>query len=404
MKLYVYRLLALSCLFSFNVGSIRGEWDSEKLPITLQVGYAVRCADINNDGKKDIVIVDSKRIVWLQNPTWETHEIYATPDAAFDNVCIALHDIDQDGQLDAAIGTDWQFTNSDSGGKIGLLFSPKDPRQPWAYRQIDSEPTTHRMTWADTNGDTKSELFVLPLKGRGTRAPDFMQSGVRVLQYEVPADPRNATWTAKPITEQLHVAHNLDTLDFTRDGKTELVIASFEGLTQLSHNSNGAYDALRIGSGQEGAAPAIGSSEVKLFADRNARSRLAVTIEPWHGDKVVLYTETSQKDETGKPKLWNRKVIDQDLKWGHAVAWGDFNNDSNPEIVAGVRDDQNAQWRCGVRVYHYQANGEWKRELVNPGEVAVEDLVVEDIDGDGKQEIIAVGRATHNAVIYRYRQ
>jgi hypothetical protein len=32
--------------------------------------------------------------------------------------------------------------------------------------------------------------------------------------------------------------------------------------------------------------------------------------------------------------------------------------------------------------------------------VAVEDIAVSDFDGDGKPDIIAVGRATHNAVIY----
>ena len=38
------------------------------------------------------------------------------------------------------------------------------------------------------------------------------------------------------------------------------------------------------------------------------------------------------------------------------------------------------------------------------GQVAVEDLVVADLDNDGSLEIIAVGRATKNAVIYRQKK
>ena len=62
------------------------DWRAETLPVTLQVGYAVRTADLNRDDKLDIVIVDSKRVLWLENPTWKVHEIYSTPEAKFDNV------------------------------------------------------------------------------------------------------------------------------------------------------------------------------------------------------------------------------------------------------------------------------------------------------------------------------
>jgi hypothetical protein len=54
-----------------------------------------------------------------------------------------------------------------------------------------------------------------------------------------------------------------------------------------------------------------------------------------------------------------------------------------------------------VRIYDCQPSGEWTRTLLNPGEVAVEDLAAADLDADGQAEIIAVGRATGNVVIYR---
>jgi hypothetical protein len=94
--------------------------------------------------------------------------------------------------------------------------------------------------------------------------------------------------------------------------------------------------------------------------------------------------------------------LDDQLQWGHAVACANLDDDPEDELVIGVRDNLDAH-RCGVRIYDRQPSGQWQRTLVNPGEVAVEDLIVEDLDGDGRPEIIAVGRATGNVVIYRQR-
>src|SRR6266540_2573845 len=37
----------------------------------LGVGYAVLLVDVNGDGKKDIVVVDTTRVVWYENPSWK---------------------------------------------------------------------------------------------------------------------------------------------------------------------------------------------------------------------------------------------------------------------------------------------------------------------------------------------
>jgi hypothetical protein len=147
----------------------------------------------------------------------------------------------------------------------------------------------------------------------------------------------------------------------------------------------------------------LGASEIRVGKFAGGQ-RFLGTIEPWHGNQVVVYEQPSElSDEQlflGQTPLWTRRVLDRELQWGHAVACVNLDADPEDELVIGVRDDAGSN-RCGVRIYDRQPTGEWLRTLVNPGEVAVEDLVAADLDNDGQAEIIAVGRATGNVVIYR---
>ena len=42
----------------------------------------------------------------------------------------------------------------------------------------------------------------------------------------------------------------------------------------------------------------------------------------------------------------------------------------------------------------------WTKHVVDAGGVATEDLVVADFTGDGRPDILAGGRATHNVKLY----
>src|SRR5262245_38061906 len=88
----------------------------QEIPTRLEVGYAVRILDMNADQRLDIVIVDSKRFLWLENPNWQEHVMFEDKAAKNDNVCFAPYDIDGDGAVDFAVGRDWQPNNATSGG------------------------------------------------------------------------------------------------------------------------------------------------------------------------------------------------------------------------------------------------------------------------------------------------
>ncbi|HEV3256105.1 MAG TPA: VCBS repeat-containing protein, partial [Gemmataceae bacterium] len=58
----------------------------QEIETKLKVGYSVLLVDLNGDGKKDIVVADTQRVVWYENPTWKRRTIIEGKTKP-DNVC-----------------------------------------------------------------------------------------------------------------------------------------------------------------------------------------------------------------------------------------------------------------------------------------------------------------------------
>ncbi len=372
-----------------------------ELPEKLGVGYAVLCVDVDGDGKKDIVVVDTTRVIWFQNPTWKMRTIISGATKP-DNVCIDAYDIDGDGKIDFALGADWKPFNTSAGGTLQWLKRGKTLDDPWTVHPIDTEPTVHRIRFADIDGTGKKALISVPLMGRGSSAKANWIDGspLRVTAYRIPKDPVTDRWMPEVLDESLHVSHNFHPIDRADTKRQDILTASYEGVSLLSQ-ADGKWKRQPIGTGnQDTPKGSRGASEIKQGKLKNGKKFIA-TIEPWHGNQVVVYTEPAAKD-----KMWDRHVIDAELRWGHAVSCADLDGDGNDEIVIGVRDDpakgDKFTERRGVRVYKAldDKGAKWQRQIVDNGGVAVEDLTTVDLDGDGRVDIVAVGRQTKNVRIY----
>lgn len=363
----------------------------QEIATDLGVGYAVLLVDVDGDGKKDIVVVDQTRVVWYQNPTWKRRVIIENQTKP-DNVCIAAYDIDGDGQIDFALGAEWKPFNTKEGGTIQWLKRGKTLDEKWTVYPIGEEPTVHRMRFADIDGSGKPHLVVVPLMGRNsTQKANWMDgSPVRILAFQIPKDATKDRWTPEVLDESLHVVHNFDPWH-----RKAFLTASYEGVS-LFVRLNDKWQRERLGAGnQDNLKSNRGASEVKF-----GRPRFIATIEPWHGHQVVVYTDPGKADKG----LWDRHVIDDNLKWGHAVWTADFDGDGKDELIIGIRDDKSDKpgERRGVRLYKAldDKGTKWARHILDDGGIAVEDLAAADLDGDGKIDIVAVGRQTHNVRIY----
>jgi hypothetical protein len=377
-------------------------FEMKEIDRSLTVGYAVLLVDVDGDKKTDIVVVDTKRVVWYQNPDWNMRTIIKGQTKP-DNVCIAAADIDGDGKLDFALGADWRPFDTKKGGTLQLLKRGKTLDDEWTvYPITDDEPTVHRIRFADLDGSGKPALVVGPLMGRNATKEKNWTDGepVRLSAYCIPKDPTKDRWVSEPIDQNLHVMHNFSPIPALGGKGMDILTASYEGVHRLSRDGD-KWKREHIGAGNQATPNASrGSSEIKMGKLKDGTPFIA-TIEPWHGNEVVVYTPSINKEK----KLWDRHVLDDKLKWGHAVWCADLDGDGSDELIIGVRDDLNDKSgeRCGVRIYKAvdAKAGKWERHLLDEGGVAVEDLAVADLYGDGRLDIVAVGRATKNVRVYR---
>jgi hypothetical protein len=361
-------------------------------PHAGEVVYAVTHADVNGDEKQDIVAVTEDAVYWYENPTWKKHTIIKDQTVK-DNVCIAAHDIDADGKIDFALGAGW--LNGRNQGTIQWLSRKESLDEPWDVHFIGEIPWTHRMRWGDVLMKGRPQLVVSPLN-------KTVGDGVKLTAFEMPS-PSNAKkerWPATVIDESLNRVHNHWIVGEAPRAPIFLFTASEEGIYAIFKNprKNDEFIKGKISDGASGEKPTErGAGEIKVDKDR----KLLATIEPMHGNMAAVYLKQPKQD--GQPASWKRHVLDDTLGRGHAVWLADFDDDGNDEIVIGHSDPGTGEIK-GPGVFVYQADDDtgekWTKHVIDNGGVATEDAFASDLTGDGKQDIVAGGRNTHNVVLY----
>lgn len=351
---------------------------AETLDAKLGIGYGLAITDIDGDGRPDIVLVDAKETVWYRNPDWTKHRMTGAL-TKLDHVCVAARELD--GKPEVAVGAEWNPGDTRNSGAVFTLTAPEDRTKEWSARKQHREPTVHRMHWVKEAGN-RHFLAVLPLHGCDNVNTEG--DGIRFLGYRPEADRE---WPTFLINGDFHLAHNFDPVSWPGTEGEAMLVACKEGV----HLIKGAGDRWTPQS-----MTAKGSGEVRLGKLPDGR-RFITTIEPFHGNEVVINPENPAG-------LWSEKrvVLDDSLNQGHALAAADFLGLGHDQVIAGWREPD-AGGKVGIRLYVPTAadGSAWKlHATVDDNTMACEDFKVADLDADGKPDIIAAGRATKNLVVY----
>ena len=225
-----FALIAVGALVFSNTSSFERpaqEVRATTLDNDFPGGYQVAVADINGDGKPDVLCLGGT-VAWLENATWQKRPI--TADQTRNNIDLAPYDIDGDGRLDLVIASDFTLNDSTHGGTLSWFGRKPDLNQPWTPHPIDSHPTMHRIRWADVDGTGHKVLISAPILGRGAKGPEYDQVAAPLFLYRIPPNPLKDPWPRQVMDESFHVIHGIEIFDFDGDGREEILTASYEGI------------------------------------------------------------------------------------------------------------------------------------------------------------------------------
>jgi FG-GAP-like repeat/FG-GAP repeat len=331
----------------------------------LKGGYQVVVADLNHDGKPDLIALASglTELVWYENPTWQRHTLAAGLSRMIN--CVVVGD-------EIVVASAFANQAKDSIGIVSVLrpdvSSNKDPRQPWTVTEIDRLTTSQRLRTADIDGSGHPVVINAPLTGALAAAPDYRDQ--TPLVYYRPGE-----WKRRVIsTENSGVVHGIFITDWDSSGRDSILTASFTGIHLFQYGKDARWTRSEIAKGDPAPWPKSGSSDIAM--GRLDAARFLAAIEPWHGNQVVIYRRRANQ--------WDRQVIDTTLVDGHTIQAADLNGDGVDEVVAGYRGQ-------GRSVYIYSfAGDQWTKQTLDNGGMGAASCAVADLNGDGRRDIACI--------------
>jgi hypothetical protein len=330
----------------------------------LKGGYQVVAADVNHDGRIDLIAVASGQteLVWYENPSWQRHVIAGNLNhminAAYWNDRIVL-------------SSEFASEAKRSIGIVSVLTPSNDTRQPWKISEIDRLTTSHRLRWADIDGSGKKVLINAPLTGAQAEAPEY-HGHVPLVFY------RPGGWKRETIGDANEgVQHGLFIVDWDGQGRDSILTASFSGIDLYQFEKNGEWKRTEITKGRPAAWPKGGSSDVTV--GKLGKEHYLAAIEPWHGNDVAVYRHTQ--------KGWTRTMIDDSLAQGHTIVTADLDGDGRDEIIAGYRASGGS-----VLIYKADAKGVWSKTILDNA-IPANACAVADLNGDGRPDLACIGGA-----------
>ncbi len=195
-------------------------------------------------------------------------------------------------------------------------------------------------------------------------------------------------WERRTMTDtERGVVHGIGVGSWDHAGRDAVLSASFLGV-HVHEFADGRWTRTHVAAGDPSDWPASGASEAQV--GRLGSERFVATIEPWHGHQVVVYREA----EAGG--AWSRHVLDPTIEDGHTVVVGDLDGDGRDEIVAGER-----RGRQSVYLYRMGA-GEagWSRQVLDDGDMGAGGCAVADLNLDGRPDVVCAGSRTANLKWY----
>jgi len=353
-------------------------------------GETVAIADVNRDGKPDIVAGES----WYEAPRWTKHPLrqidYAN--GYIDNFADIAMDVDGDGWTDVV-----QF--SYFAHNIVWLKNPGKTGGAWKQSEIDNSGPTEFAFNVDLDNDGKANELL----------PEFDRPNIPAAWFEY----RDGHWLKHVVAPQSY-GHGIGVGDMNGDGRDDILTPKGWLEAPVDVRAEGYWKFHPTDWGWKYIPPSgTPTADVKnpagirfgymYLLDINGDGRKDLLTAMAHDYGLAWY-------EQGADGNWTQHVIDSSWSQGHAAQLVDINGDGHLDLVIGKRyfahngNDPGERDPLGLYWYEWRKlpngnaqNGgvEWIRHIVDYGGRmggGVQTVAV-DIDGDGDIDLISANKS-----------
>ena len=351
-----------------------------------QINTFSTVADLNNDGKLDIVISGRNgRFVWLENmgpdAAWKEHPI----DDAVNMECGGcVHDLTGDGWLDVINGGDA------SADEIWWWENPRRAGARWRRRVIAKTGRTqfHDTALGDVTGDGVLSLVFTNQHGPG---------GTAICRVPLPDDPTVSPWPRLEVVgagksvpnpnnpwlkDGRQPEEGLAIGDVDGDGKPEIVC----GTHWYKHTGKRAkpWGEHRFAAGYLTPKVAIGD------LDGDGRSEIVLS----EGDPCIYgHPEGGRlawfKAPSDPTRPWEEHVLEDGLMDAHSLQLGDLCGAGRLDIFVGEIGTSQTFAQNPPELVIWENNGGalFARRVIDVG-TGTHDAILVDMDGDGALDIV----------------
>lgn len=342
----------------------------ERVKISGDVFEAASVADVNNDGKMDII----SGAYWYEGPDFKrAHKMCdVTPEGEYrDDFCDFPMDVNGDGYVDIITGGWW-------GQKLRWRENPKGKPAAWTVHDVDETGNVETIRFWDVDRD--GHLDVVP------------NAGGRLVVYRLVrnADGKAAGKFTEHVLMPGGVGHGMGFGDVNGDGRGDFVIPDgwVEAPLDPWKGTWTQHKEFKLGT----------ASNPILVHDVNGDGLADLIVGEAHN--YGLYWMEQQRD--GEKRSWTKHMIDPDRSQYHDLTLADIDNDKTLELITGKRyrahngHDPGANDPVGV--YYFEIDGgKFTRITLDYGPADRASGVgiypwVADVDGNGWKDVVAPGK------------
>ena len=382
MKTFSYIFSSMTFLFFFSLKAQKNTISFEKKVLSNEfVSEGVSVADINNDGKLDVIA----GAFWFKAPHWEKNQY--SDDIRYDR---SLKTFDKNHVFKVDDGYSNSFLNFsqdiNSDGwvdiiKIGLpgeavywFENPKNKPGLWKSHFLSNSIGNESPLFEDVNLDGKKDIICNDSKAK------------KVVWLESPSMKNDTNWISHAISNNPAIGthkytHGLGFGDLNKDGKKDVIIK--EGWWESPKDvkqENWIFHPLNL---QHDAAQIV-VQDVNLDGQMDLISSSAHDYGIWYH----LLSENGNKVET--------QLIDNQLSQTHSLAAFDFSKDQVNDFVVGKRymahNGKDPGELEAAKLLWFEClpgkNPKWlKHEIDNDSGSGIH-LEIIDMNKDGKKDIV----------------